>query len=87
MQLKKYFYKFIYSGVTYCISTWGGAVLCIQRSNKLLNTHDRAVIVLFEQLFSTGENMYKLLEVIKVEDFYKLSISTYMYKIVQCGEL
>ena len=84
---KNYFYAFIYSSVIYCISTWGGALLCIQSSDKLLNTYNRAVRVLFEQFFSAGENIHKSLGILKLEDVYKLSISTYMYKIVQCGEV
>ena len=84
---RSYFYAFVYSSVTYCISTWGGALLCIQSSNKLLKTYDRAVRVLFEQFFPTEENIYKSLGILKLEDLYKLSISTYMYKIVQCGEV
>ena len=84
---KNYFYAFIYSSVIYCISTWGGTLLCIQSSDKLLNTYNRAVRVLFEQFFSAGENIHKSLGILKLEDVYKLSISTYMYKIVQCGEV
>ena len=43
--------------------------------------------MLFEQFFSPGENKHKSLEILKLEDLYKLSISTYMYKIVQCGDV
>ena len=63
---KNYLYAFIYSSVIYCISTWGGALLCIQGSNKLLKPYDRAVRVLFEQLFSSEENMHKCLGIHKV---------------------
>ena len=31
--------------------------------------------------------MHKSLGILKLEDLYKLSISTYMYKIVQCREV
>ena len=44
---KTYYYAFVYSSISYCITVWGGVLLCSQRGKKLENRQKRVVKKLF----------------------------------------
>ena len=81
-----YYYAYFYSTVSYCITVWGGVLVCSQRGDKLVRLQNRIVRNLFSKFLpglSTNE-LFSTLKLLKLHDNYKLRLATLMYKMLYC---
>ena len=85
---KNLHYSCVYSIVSYCIATWGGVLLCTHRCEALLRLQSRIIKNLFRKFFfSTSEtSLFRELEILKLDDVYKLRVSIYMHRILLLSE-
>ena len=74
------YYSFVYSRIQYEITAWATANKTSQEIirgglNKILR------IILFGNLYRPTSQMYKELQVLKVEDIYQLELAKFMYQL------
>ena len=74
------YYSLVYSRIQYGITAWATANKTSQeiirvRLNKILR------IILFRNLYTPTSQMYKELQVLKVEDIYQLELAKFMYQL------
>ena len=74
------YYSLVYSRIQYEITAWATANKTSQeiirvRLNKILR------IILFRNLYTPTSQMYKELQVLKVEDIYQLELAKFMYQL------
>ena len=85
---KNLYYSCVYSIVSYCIATWGGVLLCTHRCDALLRLQSKIIKNLFGKFFpsSSVACLFRELEILKLDDVYRLRVSIYMYRILVLGE-
>ena len=74
------YYSLVYSRIQYGITAWATANKTSQeiirvRLNKILR------IILFRNLYTPTSQMYKELQVLKIEDIYQLELAKFMYQL------
>lgn len=80
------YYSCVYSSVSYCISVWGGVLLCTHRGDNLIRLHARTVKNLFNKFSPVGTCPFKANKILKLPDIFKLRVSIYMYKVMILNE-
>ena len=83
---KKFYYAFVYSTITYCISVWGGKILLTSSSTQLEKWHEKIVKILFIRYTYSGECIFKKFQILKLRDIYKFQVSVYMFKILEYND-
>jgi hypothetical protein len=81
---KAFYYAMVYSIFCYGILIWGGTIDSAG-FRKIQNLQDRIVFNLFSTENDTRDNVnpiYKLHDIIKIKDLYKLKACTTIYKIL-----
>ena len=84
------YYACIYSVINYCISVWGGVLICTRRADSLISLQNRIVKNIFAEFYPGYTCIYKSARILKITDVYRFRVSIYMYKIVklqECPEL
>ena len=90
--LKNIYYSLLYSHLVYSIQVWGSA--CISEINKILILQKRALRIIARNdtfssvpgpLYPTDPLFYKL-EIPKVQDVFKLQVSTFTFDCLQLNE-
>ena len=81
-----FYYAFVYSTITYCISVWGGALHHSYISSKLDKVHQKIVKNLFKKYYSNNVCLFKELKFLKLKDIHKFYACVYMYKILNSNE-
>lgn len=82
---KSFYYAFFYSSVTYCLTVWGGLLMCTQKGNRLHRLQRRIIKNLFNKYFVGFDynHMLKELEILKLTDVYILRVSCLMFKMLK----
>ena len=78
---KKYYYAFVYSSLTYCITVWGGILQSTRFGGCLSRLQDKIVRNLFSK-FSNESNLFKEIKLLKVYDIHRMYVSVYMFRMV-----
>ena len=82
---KKYYYAFVYSSLTYCVTVWGGILQNTRFGSCLSRLQGRIVKNLFGK-FSSERNLFKEFKILKVKDIHKLYASIYMFRMVRLDD-
>ena len=80
------YYSCVYSSVSYCISVWGGVLLCTHRADALIKLHAKIVKNLFTRFSPAGVCLFKTNKILKLPDLYKFRVSIYMYRVMVLNE-
>ena len=80
------YYSGFYAIATYCISCYGGVMMCSRRCDSLLRIQKRVVKNLFSKFFPNSANLYKDAKILKLNDVYRLRVSSYMFRIIVLNE-
>ena len=87
--LKNIYYCLLYSHLVYSIQVWGSA--CVSEINKMLVLQKRVLRIITRNdtfpsvpgpLYPTDPLFYKL-EILKVQDVFKLQVSTFIFNCLQ----
>ena len=84
-----YYYAYIYSKLNYGINAWGGVLLSHSESNTLKKLQSRVIKSLFGQfyVFQRREQLYGLLNILKLDDMYRYNLMVIMFKITNTNEI
>ena len=82
---RKYYYAFVYSAITYCITVWGG-ILHHTRFGNILSRLQRKIVKNLFGRFSSTDNLFKEFKLLKIRDVHKLFVSMYMFKLIKLDE-
>ena len=82
----KLYYSCFYSIATYCITCYGGIMLCTRRCDTLCNIQNRIMKNLFHKFFPHSNNLYKDTKILKLPEVYKLRVATYMFRVLVLNE-
>ena len=78
--LKQLYYSFIYPYLTYGITSWGST--CKTRLQKIKTKQNKCVrSIFFAHSRDNATPYYNLLEILKLENIYKLKIALFTHKI------
>ena len=82
---KAYYYSFVYSALSYCITVWGGVLVSSTRGNRLRRLQKRIVKNLFAKFFyvSLDIDLFKKLEILPVVYLYKFRMACLMFKMIK----
>ena len=83
---KNMYYACVYSVFSYCIALWGGVMFCTGNCNRIIRLQEKIIKNLFSHLYAPGACLFKILEILKIPDVYKLRVSIYMYRVLKLNE-
>ena len=83
----KTYYSCVYSVISYCIVTWGGTMMCTQRTIKLQKLQLRIVNNLFAKFRRSSSDVFREFSILKLPDIYRLRVCLYMYRILYLNEV
>ena len=82
---KSFYYSFIYSVLSYCITVWGGILLTSTKGNRLKALQVRLVKNLFSKFFGNAStiDVFKRLEILPIDCLYKFRVACLMFKLLK----
>ena len=84
---KNMYFACIYSTFSYCICSWGGALVTTHRGDRLIGLQAKIVKNLFEKFYSGDACLFKACRILKLVDVYKFRVCIYMYRVLILNEL
>ena len=81
---RKFYFAFVYSIVTYGLSVYGGNLINCSKFNRVQKYQNKIVRTLFAQFYNYSDidNLYSKLNLLKIQDIYKLKVSEIMHKYI-----
>ena len=79
---KKYYYAFVFSTITYCVTVWGGILHNTRFGDILSRLQEKIVNNLFGR-FSVSRDVFSEFRLLKIKDVHKLYVSLYMFKLIK----
>jgi len=85
---KMFYHSLIESQVTYGIAIWGGTLIITTRGIKLQNQQNKIIRNLFgiHLHVHNTEMLYKQIPILKLEDVYRLRVSTIIYSVLNSSK-
>jgi hypothetical protein len=82
---RSFYYAFFYSTVSYCITVWGGVLLCSRKGYRLERLQRRIVKNLFSKFYTEYSYTQLLLkfELLELKDIYRLRIGLLMFDVLR----
>ena len=80
---KTFYFSFIYSLISYCMCIWGGVFHTSRRAENIRKLHNRIVKNLFLKYFVDSNDIYKNIDILRIDDLFKWRCSVYMFKILK----
>ena len=86
---RSFYFAYFHSVASYCISVWGGLLLCSRKGDRLCKLQDRIIKNLFLRFYPqlSMNELYFRLNLLKLPDVYRLRLATLMFKMLKLDQL
>ena len=84
---RQFYYGMVYSNFTYGLAAYGGVFHVTERGRPIISAQKRIMKNLFTKFYPESDCLFKAMRILKIQDVYKLRVSTMMHKILYFNEM